>query len=85
MTESLYDLTRKKKNKSPTEWTDKHDKAFENVKDILINAPVLAFPRPDDTFILDTDASNSESRCNRRPKSEDSLQHPPEDCRQTLH
>ena len=59
MTESLYDLTWKKKNKSPTEWTDEHDKAFENVKDILINAPVLAFPRPDDTFILDTDASNS--------------------------
>ena len=59
MTESLYDLTWKKKNKSPTEWTDEHDKAFENVEDILINAPVLAFPHPDDTFILDMDASNS--------------------------
>ena len=63
MTESLYDLTRKKKNKSPTEWTDEHDKAFENVKDILINAPVLAFPHPDDTFILDMDASNSANWC----------------------
>ena len=59
VTESLYDLTRKKKNKSPTEWTDGHDKAFEKVKGILVHAPVLAFPRPDDTFILDTDASNS--------------------------
>ena len=59
MTESLYALTRKKKDKSPTEWTSEHDKAFENVKDILVNAPVLAFPHPDDTFILDTDASNS--------------------------
>ena len=59
VTESLYALTRKKKDKSPTEWTSEHDKAFENVKDILVNAPVLAFPHPDDTFILDTDASNS--------------------------
>ena len=59
MTESLYALTWKKKDKSPTEWTSQHDKAFENVKDILVNAPVLAFPHPDDTFILDTDASNS--------------------------
>ena len=59
VTESLYALTRKKKDKSPIEWTSEHDKVFENVKDILVNVPVLAFPHPDETFILHTDASNS--------------------------
>ena len=38
-------------------WTDEHQTAFENVK-ALVLAHCLAFPNPDDPFILDTDASD---------------------------
>ena len=35
-----------------------HEQVFNILKDILINAPVLAYLKPKDTFILDTDASH---------------------------
>jgi hypothetical protein len=33
--------------------------AFENLKQALTNTPILAYPRNEDSFILDTDASNT--------------------------
>ena len=33
--------------------------AFENLKQALTNTPILAYPRNKDSFILDTDASNT--------------------------
>jgi transposase InsO family protein len=38
-------------------WTDKHQQAFETVKDKLTSAPVLAHPDPEKQYILHTDAS----------------------------
>jgi hypothetical protein len=32
--------------------------SFENLKQSLTNTPILAYPRNEDFFILDTDASN---------------------------
>ncbi len=40
------------------EWNDGAEKAFELTKEKLCSAPVLALPRQDGTFILDTDASD---------------------------
>lgn len=39
-------------------WTEKADKAFNELKNILISSKVLAIPRPDDTLVLTTDASS---------------------------
>ena len=38
-------------------WTANCRDAFETLKTKLTSAPILAFPKPSDTFILDTDAS----------------------------
>ena len=38
-------------------WTNETDKAFEELKDVLCNAPILAFPREGAEFVLDTEAS----------------------------
>ena len=39
-------------------WEGFHKESFENLKQALTSAPVLAFPNRNDTFILDTDASH---------------------------
>ena len=41
------------------EWTQGCHETFLNIKRQLVNAPILAFPRLDTLFILDTDASDS--------------------------
>ena len=51
---SLYGLT----GKNPFDWTQEHEEAFLKLKKAMVSSPVLAYPRPDDQFILDTDASN---------------------------
>ncbi len=38
-------------------WEDDCQKAFETLKKLLTTAPVLAYPRLNDSFILETDAS----------------------------
>ena len=38
-------------------WSNEAQKAFQNIKDVLMSAEVLAFPNYDLPFILDTDAS----------------------------
>ena len=37
-------------------WTDQCEEAFQKLKQKLTEAPVLAYPRPECQFILDTDA-----------------------------
>lgn len=39
-------------------WTEECQVAFENLKEALVTAPILAYPSQDGRFILDTDASN---------------------------
>ena len=45
----IYELTRKE---MPFYWTEFHQKAFEQVKDLLIEPPVLHLPSPGGRFIL---------------------------------
>ena len=40
------------------EWTSWHQQAFDDLKHALTHAPILAYPRHDCSFTLDTDASN---------------------------
>ena len=44
--------------KAPFVWTTECQRAFKELKDRLVSAPILAFPTTTDTFVLDTDASN---------------------------
>ena len=44
-------------NQKKLVWTDECEKAFQSLKEKLINSPVLAFPDLSREFILDTDAS----------------------------
>ena len=51
----LHDLT---KAGVPFKWNSACHAAFENLKEVLTNAPVLQYPDPHKPFILDTDASS---------------------------
>ena len=51
----IVDLTRKNKK---FVWGTEQQQAFETLKERLCTAPVLAYPRDDCKYILDTDASN---------------------------
>ncbi len=39
------------------EWQSCHESAFQKLKELLTNSPILAYPTATDQFILDTDAS----------------------------
>ena len=52
----IYELTRKE---IPFYWTEFHQKAFEQVKELLIKPPVLHLPRPGGRFILYCDTSKT--------------------------
>jgi len=52
----IYNLIRKKKNKT-FEWTPFCQKNFDKIKDLLIKPPVLAMPKPDGMFRLESDTS----------------------------
>ncbi|VDI11719.1 Hypothetical predicted protein [Mytilus galloprovincialis] len=52
---SLHKLTG---GKSEFVWTEEQENAFEQLKIALVNSSVLAYPDPEATFILDTDASD---------------------------
>ena len=69
----LYELLGKKKK---WEWSATHQEAFEKLKEALVSAPILAYPRPEGRYILDTDASNFAygavlSQIQRNEKGED--------------
>lgn len=52
----LHQLTEKGRR---FKWTDVCQSAFEKLKLSLMSAPILAYPDPHKTFILDTDASDA--------------------------
>ncbi len=51
----LHALTRKH---AKFDWDENCEQAFQKLKQILVNAPVMALPRDEGKFILDCDASN---------------------------
>jgi len=53
---SLHELTKKK---SIFKWEEIHQTAFETIQKALVDSVTLAYPFPDKSFILDTDASDT--------------------------
>ena len=51
-------LTRLTRKQARFEWTEEAQKAFDTLKQALIDATSLAFPYPDRPCVLDTDASD---------------------------
>ena len=51
----LYNLTG---SRAKWEWTEDHQQAFEDLKQVMTSPPVLGFPNAKDLFVLDTDASD---------------------------
>ena len=56
----LYELT---KRRAKWVWGEREQKAFESLKQSLVNPPILSHPIPGHTFILDTDASDFALGC----------------------
>ena len=50
----IYDIQKKLKK---FKWTDEAEKAFNDIKKLLVNPPVLKVPTPDGLFRLDSDTS----------------------------
>ena len=50
----IYDLQKKSKK---FKWTEEAEKAFNDIKQLLINPPVLKAPTPNDLFRLESDTS----------------------------
>ena len=50
----IYDIQKKLKK---FKWTDKVEKAFKDIKKLLVNPPVLKAPTPDSLFRLESDTS----------------------------
>ncbi len=44
--------------KAVYQWTNECEQAFRALKDAIVSAPVLAFPKAHDPFVLDTNASD---------------------------
>ena len=51
----LIKLTEKDR---PFCWEEEQQTAFEHLKQLMVEAPILTHPRTEGQFILDTDASN---------------------------
>ena len=56
----LMNLTRKEVK---YEWTDKHEHAFQDFKERLTSAPVLAIPKSGENFMIYSDASHQGLGC----------------------
>ncbi|MBJ5547129.1 Ty3/Gypsy family RNase HI domain-containing protein, partial [Salmonella enterica subsp. enterica serovar Derby] len=52
-------LNRLSETKQKFIWTGNCQEAFNKLKEALSSAPILAHPRPNQSFILDTDANNT--------------------------
>jgi hypothetical protein len=63
----LHELT---KDNVEFEWSDKHQKAFETLRNALITPPILAFPNFDREFIIATDASKYGVGCILKQKDD---------------
>ena len=66
----LNELTRKG---APFVWTDRQQRAFEALKCSLTTAPVLAPPRDEGTYVLDSDASEEALGCVLQQEQEGQL------------
>ena len=53
----IYDLQKKAKK---LKWTEEAEKAFNEIKKLLINPPVLKAPTPDGLFQLESDTSRED-------------------------
>ena len=53
----LTDLTRKGSS-NKLEWSEQHERAFVALKRAITNPPILRLPNVNETFVLQTDASN---------------------------
>jgi phospholipid-translocating ATPase len=51
-------LTKLTEQKQAFQWTPEVKATFQTLKGILCAAPILAYPKSGDRFIVDTDASN---------------------------
>ena len=54
----LYDLVKRSAPEDPLKWEESHENAFDRLKQAMITAPVLGYPKSEDLFVLDTDASD---------------------------
>ena len=50
----IYNIEKKSKK---FKWTDKAEKAFNDIKKLLVNPPVVKAPTPDGLFRLESDTS----------------------------
>jgi hypothetical protein len=50
-------LTEMLRKNVPLQWSERRQKAFEDLKSFLVNSPVLSLPRDDGEYVLDVDAS----------------------------
>ena len=64
-TDVLKGITRK--STKPIEWNASLEETFNKLKSLIVNAPTLAIPDPNQTFEVETDArfiiSNWETNC----------------------
>ena len=54
----LYELVKSSRPGDPLAWDECHERAFLRLKQSMVTAPVLGYPRAESLFILDTDASD---------------------------
>lgn len=59
MAQPLFELKNRSKPKTPFEWCDDHQKAFDNLKSELTKPPVVTLPDTSKPFIVRTDASGT--------------------------
>ena len=50
-------LTKLTRTRAKFQWNKEQENAFQDMKECLVDSPVLAFPNNKDTFVLDCDAS----------------------------
>ena len=50
-------LTKLTRKRARFEWNEDCEMAFQDLKNCLVNSPILAFPNSKDIFVLDCDAS----------------------------
>jgi hypothetical protein len=51
-------LTKLMEQRQAFQWTPEVEAAFQTIKGALCAAPILAYPKPGERYIVDTDASN---------------------------
>ena len=56
-------LTNLTKKETRYDWTNKHDRAFEELKKRLTTSPVLAIPRNGERFVIYSDSSHQGLSC----------------------